>query len=35
MVLCKNYNVLDSDLVTQELKEITKLVKTDPYAGHT
>jgi hypothetical protein len=30
--LAKNYNVLDSDLVTQELKEITKFLKTDPYA---
>ena len=31
--LAKNYNVLDSDLVTQELKEITKMLKTDPYSG--
>ena len=31
--LAKNYNVLDSDLVTQELKEITKILKTDPYSG--
>ena len=30
--LAKSYNVLDSDLVTQELKEITKFLKTDPYA---
>ena len=30
--LAKNYNVLDSDLVAQELKEITKFLKTDPYA---
>ena len=30
--LAKNYNVLDSDLVTQELKEITKFLKTDPYS---
>jgi hypothetical protein len=31
--IAKNYNVLDSDLVTQELKEITKILKTDPYSG--
>ena len=29
--LAKNYNVLDSDLVTQELQDITKFLKTDPY----
>ena len=29
--LAKNYNVLDSDIVTQELQGITKFFKKNPY----